>query len=113
MFQQIQRGGGLAFIDGKLAGDDIETIYQYCCWAGREQDLLILNPGTPSMSNTYNPILRGDPDEVASRILSIIPSTENNPGADHYKQSANQGITTIVAALQAAGLAYNLSLIHI
>ncbi|MGN7496341.1 type IV secretory system conjugative DNA transfer family protein [Pseudomonas lactis] len=107
MFQQIQRGGGLAFIDGKLAGDDIETIYQYCCWAGREQDLLILNPGTPSMSNTYNPILRGDPDEVASRILSIIPSTENNPGADHYKQSANQGITTIVAALQAAGLAYN------
>src|SRR3989344_5826982 len=107
MFQQIQRGGGLAFIDGKLAGDDIETIYQYCCWAGREQDLLILNPGTPSMSNTYNPILRGDPDEVASRILSIIPSTENNPGADHYKQSANHGITPIVAALQAAGLAYN------
>ena len=83
---------GLAFIDGKLAGDEIETIYQYCCWAGREQDLLILNPGTPSMSNTYNPILRGDPDEVASRILSIIPSTENNPGADHYKQSANRAL---------------------
>ncbi|MBI6556235.1 type IV secretion system DNA-binding domain-containing protein [Pseudomonas veronii] len=107
MFQQIQRGGGLTFIDGKMNADDIQTIYQYCCWAGREQDLLILNPGNPELSNTYNPILRGDPDEVAARILSIIPSTENNPGADHYKQSANQGIATLVAAFQAAGLAYN------
>ncbi|MBJ2259462.1 type IV secretion system DNA-binding domain-containing protein [Pseudomonas psychrophila] len=107
MFQQIQRGGGLTFIDGKMNADDIQTIYQYCCWAGREQDLLILNPGNPDLSNTYNPILRGDPDEVAARILSIIPSTENNPGADHYKQSANQGIATLVAAFQAAGLAYN------
>ena len=107
MFQQIQRGGGLTFIDGKMNADDIQTIYQYCVWAGREQDLLILNPGNPSLSNTYNPILRGDPDEIAARILSIIPSTENNPGADHYKQSANQGITTLVAAMQAAGLAYN------
>lgn len=59
MFQQIQRGGGLTFIDGKMNADDIQTIYQYCVWAGREQDLLILNPGNPSLSNTYNPILRG------------------------------------------------------
>ncbi|MDR5799276.1 TraM recognition domain-containing protein [Caballeronia sp. LZ001] len=107
MFQQIQRGGGLAFIDGKMNADDIETIYQYCCWCGREQDLLILNPGNPAMSNSYNPILRGEPDEVSARVLSLIPSTENNPGADHYKQSANQGISTLVAALQTAGLAYN------
>lgn len=107
MFQQIQRGGGLAFIDGKLTAEDIQTMYQYCCWAGREQDFLVLNPGNPAMSNTYNPILRGDPDEVSARVLSLIPSTSNNPGADHYKQSANQGIATLVAALQAAGLAYN------
>lgn len=107
MFQQIQRGGGLMFVDGKMNADDIEAIYQYCCWCGREQDLLILNPGNPDLSNTYNPILRGDPDEVAARVLSLIPSTAASPGADHYKSSANQGIATLVAALQAAGLAYN------
>lgn len=107
MFQQIQRGGGLMFVDGKMNADDIECIYQYCCWAGREQDLLILNPGRPEHSNTYNPILRGDPDEVAARVLSLIPATDSNPGADHYKSSANQGIATLVAALQTAGLAYN------
>jgi hypothetical protein len=107
MFQQIQRGGGLMFIDGKMNADDINTIYQYCKFCGREQDLLILNPGKPELSHTYNPILYGDPDEIAARVLSLIPSTENNPGADHYKQSANQGISTLVAALQAANLAFN------
>lgn len=107
MFQQIQRGAGLAFVDGKMNAEDLLTIYQYCVMCGREQDLLILNPGNPEMSNTYNPILKGDPDEIAARMLSLIPSTANNPGADHYRQSANQGITTLVAALQEAGLAFN------
>lgn len=107
MLQQIRRGGGLTFIDGKMDFKNLETIYSYCKWAGRERDLLVLNPGDPSFSNTYSPILFGDPDEVASRILSLIPSTENDPGTDFYKQAANQGITTLVAALQAAGLSYN------
>ena len=107
MFQQIQRGGGMMFVDGKMNADDLETIYQMCAWAGREHDLLVINPGNPEMSNSYNPILYGDPDEVASRIIGLIPSTESNPGADYYKQAANQGLTVLVAALQKCGLAYN------
>ena len=108
MFQQIMRGGGLLFIDGKLDSDNIRQIWYYCQMAGRPHDFQVINPGDPDQSNTYNPILYGDPDEVASRILSLIPSTQNNPGADHYKQEANQGIATLVSALQKAGLAYNM-----
>lgn len=107
MFQHIQRGGGLLFIDGKLSKEELETIHRYCVWAGREQDLLVINPGSPEESNSYNPILYGDPDEVSSRILSLIPATENSPGADHYKSAANQGLATLVSALQWAGLSYN------
>lgn len=107
MAQQIAKGGGLLFIDGKMNAADLNTMYQLCQWAGREQDLLVINPGNPATSNTYNPILYGDPDEVASRLLSLIPSSENNPGADFYRQSAKQGITTLVAALQETRLAYN------
>jgi hypothetical protein len=108
MFQQIQRGGGVMFIDGKLDAKNIEAIYHYCCWCGRTQDFLVINPGDPDNSNTYNPVLNGDPDEVASRILLLIPSTEDNPGADHYKQEANQGLVTLISALQAAGWAYTM-----
>lgn len=108
MYQQIMRGGGLLFVDGKLDSDNLRSIWYYCQLAGRPQDFLVINPGDPKNSNTYNPILYGDPDEVASRVLSLIPSTENNPGADHYKQEGLQGVATLVAALQKAGLAYNM-----
>ena len=107
MFQQIQRGGGVIFIDGKMDSDNLEMLHKMCAWCGREHDLLVVNPGNPSMSNTYNPILYGSPDEVVSRILSLIPSTETDPGADHYKQAANQGLSTILYALRRAGFAYN------
>ncbi|MDA0625198.1 hypothetical protein PCS77_19295, partial [Acinetobacter baumannii] len=32
---------------------------------------------------------------------------ESNPGTDYYRQAANQGITTLVGAIQRAGMAYN------
>jgi hypothetical protein len=107
MFQHLLRGGGAIFMDGKMNKDDLENIYRYCAWAGREHDLLVINPGNPDMSNTYNPILHGDPDEVVARILSLIPSTETDPGADHYKQAAAQGLSSILYAMRRAGFAYN------
>lgn len=105
--QQIQRGGGMLFIDGKMNGEDLQKLYETCKYCGRERDLLVINPGNPELSNTYNPILYGDPDEIASRVLSLIPDTSSSAGADHFKQSANQAITILIAALQKAGLAYN------
>lgn len=107
MFQQIQRGGGVLFVDGKIDADNIDQIYQMAAWAGRENDVEIISPGTPKNSNTYNPILYGDADEVAARIIGLIPSTEGNAGTDYYKQAANQGITTVINALKRAGLAYS------
>lgn len=107
MFQHILNGGGVLFMDGKLDYDTLEMIHQMMVWAGREGDLRVINPGKPAISNTYNPIQDGDPDEVAARALSLIPDTSNSPGADHFRQQANQGIATLVAALQRTGLAYN------
>lgn len=107
MSQQIQRGGGVLFVDGKLDADNILSLYQFCAWAGRGHEFFVLNPGDPSTSNTYNPILSGDPDEVSARLLSLIPSTEGNAGSDFYKQSANQALTIIIGACQRSGMAYN------
>lgn len=105
--QQIRRGGSLVFVDGKMASSNLERIWQLACYYGRENDLKIINPGDPRMSHKYNPILRGDADECSSRILSIIPTTAQNAGADHYRSAANQGLTTLIGAIQSTGLAYN------
>lgn len=107
MTQQIERGGGLLWIDGKLDPSNFANLYATCAHAGRLDDLRIISPGTPEFSNTYNPVLYGDPDEVAARLLAAIPSTEGNAGADYYRQAANQGLTVLTEAVQATGLAYN------
>lgn len=106
MFQQIQRGGSVIFVDGKMNSQDLETIHKYCAWCGREHDLLVISPGNPKMSNSYSPVVDGSPDEVVSRILSLIPDTSSDAGSDHYRQAANQGLSVILYALRAAGLAY-------
>lgn len=100
MFQQIQRGGGLLFIDGKLDEDNIQDIYEFCAACGRSSDFLVINPGRPEASNTYNPILFGDPDEVAARIISLIPSTSTSAGADFYKSSSALALVCFISALQ-------------
>ncbi len=107
LFQQIINGGGLLWIDGKLDPDNLYKLDAMCAYAGRRSDLLVINAGDPNLTNSYNPILYGDPDEVSSRILSLIPSSESNPGTDYYRQAANQGVTTLVGAIQKAGMGYN------
>lgn len=105
--QQIVRGGGLLWIDGKLDPENLYKLDAMCAWAGRRADLLVINAGDPNLTNSYNPLLAGDADEVSSRVLSLIPSSESNPGTDYYRQAANQGVTTLVDAIQHAKLAYN------
>jgi intracellular multiplication protein IcmO len=109
MQQQIARGGGMLWVDAKLDSDNPKALLAAAMCCGRENDIVIINPGDPSQSLTYNPILRGDPDEIASRILTLVPTSEHaSPGADHYRQEALQGLTTMVSALQRAGLAFNM-----
>ncbi|MBX9867050.1 MAG: TraM recognition domain-containing protein [Burkholderiales bacterium] len=108
LFQHALQGGGLMHIDGKNDQGDFLKFYSLMCSIGRGDDVLVVNIDFPELSNTYNPILYGDPDEVATRIISLIPSSENNPGSDHYRTEATVALTIFVGALQQAGLAYSM-----
>lgn len=109
MHQQIMRGGGVLWIDAKLDSDNPKALWASAMAAGRETEVRVINPGDPTVSLTYNPILHGDPDEIAARILTLIPTSEHaSPGADHYRQEALQGLTTLISALQRAKLAFNM-----
>lgn len=105
MAQQMRNGGGLCFIDGKLSNKELLAVWQLACWAGRELDLLIINAGDPSMSNSINPILRGDPLEVTSRIMMLLPEVAG--GAEHYRNSALISLQVIVSAFQRIGQPYS------
>lgn len=107
LFQQTVRGGGWLFIDAKLDKDTRNKLSYMASLCGREDDFYVLNVSEPDNSNTYNPILAGDPDEVASRILNLVPGTENSPGSDHYKQTAADALTNLIGAMKDAGVAYH------
>lgn len=108
LFQHALTGGGLMHIDGKNDDGDFLKFFSLMKSIGRGDDVLVIDFDNPEMSNSYNPILYGDPDEVATRIVSLIPFSEGSPGADHYRSEATIALTTFVAALQKAGLAYSM-----
>lgn len=105
MMQQIAAGGGLLWIDGKLDPGNIEMLHHMCRWAGRADDLLVVNPGTPTGSNSYNPLLDGDADEVASRAGALLPEAAGNAGAAHYRSGAIGAVRTLLNATRTAGYA--------
>lgn len=107
LWQQIVKGGGFLFIDAKVDNDTKDGLGYLAKSAGRERDYYVLNVDNPENSNTYNPLLNGDPDEVASRLLNLIPSTESNAGADHYRQLANHALTAVIGGLKEARLRYH------
>jgi hypothetical protein len=107
LWQQACRGGGFIFIDAKLDADTRDKLALMMTLLGRSDDFYVLNVDDPEHSNSYNPILRGDADEVASRLLNLQPSAENNPGADHYRQTANYALTVFIGALKAAKRRYH------
>lgn len=100
IWQHMVKGGGFLFIDAKIDADTRDALYYMAKVCGRQDEFYILNPDDPANSNTYNPILEGDADEVSSRLLNLQPSSEDNPGADFYRQSANHALTVIVAAMK-------------
>jgi len=106
LWQQTARGGGWLFIDAKLDKDTRDQLAYMTRVFGREDEFYVMNVDDPDNSNTYNPLLNGDPDEIASRLLNLLPSSDNNPGSDFYKQSANYALTVLIGALQEAKKRY-------
>jgi len=109
LWQQITRGGGFVFIDAKLDAATRDKLAHMMKLAGRGDEFYVLNVDQPENSHSYNPILRGDSDEVASRLLNLLPSAENSPGADFYRQQAMYALTVLTGALKSAKRRYTFS----
>ena len=108
LWQQAARGGGFIFIDAKLDSKTRNRMGHMMDVLGRSDDFYVLNVDDPANSNTYAPILSGDADEFADRLLNLLPLAENNPGADYYRQSSGLALTVIGGALKAAKLRYHM-----
>lgn len=107
LFQQTRLGFGYVILD---SGPDYglrDRLYAAALAAGRSDEFVVVDFDKPEHSHTVD-VLEGSPDIVASELLQLLPATDNNPGADYYRQVANYALTVILGAFQATGLKYTL-----
>ncbi|HIH2749853.1 TPA: hypothetical protein ACYLN4_005650 [Burkholderia lata] len=108
--QQVARGGAVLIFDSELhaeIGSHLQvSLQRFASDLGRGSDVRAVDPLMPRLSHTYNMFFDSSADAAVEKALSLIPSTENNPGAEYYRQQAGGAIKVIAAALNQAGIAY-------
>lgn len=102
--QQMMSGGGAIHIDGKANREEILKFLNLARQHDRWQDVRIINISDASISNTYNPLLRGDNDEITSRIMQLL---DGNKGDPYFRGQAARGMRAIAGMLTAFGLPFN------
>jgi intracellular multiplication protein IcmO len=104
--QQMMRGGGVIHVDGKNNKDAIREFLTLAKQHNRWHDVRIINIDDPILSNTYNPLLRGDAEEITTRIMLLI----NSGGKDSFFRSqASKAVGAIIGLLCAMERPFNFS----
>ncbi len=105
--QDIERGRGALVMDAK---GDIETfnkIYYHVKRIGRQKDFLFFSLAYPEKSNTYNPLLRGNPTELKDKIISSNIWTE-----EFYKSRAEETLLLLMKSLREVNEAITFRRLH-
>ena len=76
--QIIMLGGGAMAVDGKGDKDVYEAFYNTAVDCGREDDFLVINFNAPTESNTFNPLIRGNEDEITDIIGNMLDTNGDN-----------------------------------
>ena len=89
LYQQIQRGGGYIFIDGKVSRTTIDQVYYLSKLAMRESLFRIFNPSDPLITHTYNPLIKAvqniDKSNVAETLIKLLDPIPEGSLAQHYQ----------------------------
>jgi ABC-type transporter Mla maintaining outer membrane lipid asymmetry ATPase subunit MlaF len=89
LYQQIQRGGGYIFIDGKVSRTTIDQVYYLSKLAMRESLFRIFNPSDPLITHTYNPLIKAvqniDKSNVAETLIKLLDPIPDGSLAQHYQ----------------------------
>jgi hypothetical protein len=91
---RIRKGKGLIFIDLK---GDMETLLKLNLWAketNRERDLKVFSLGGSEGLATYNPLKRGNSDQISDRIMEAYEWSE-----EFYRGQASKNLKRIVRTL--------------
>jgi type IV secretory pathway TraG/TraD family ATPase VirD4 len=93
--QDIEQGRGALVMDAKGDRETLDKIYRQVKKAGRENDFLFFSLAYPEKSNSYNPLLRGNPTELKDKIISANVWTE-----EFYKKKSEETLLLLMKSLK-------------
>lgn len=109
LYQQIQRGGGYIFIDGKVSRATIDQVYYLSKLAMRESLFRIFNPSDPLITHTYNPLAGAvqsiDKSHVAETLIKLLDPIPEGSLAQHYQTLTLNLLHRVVKVFHAIGKA--------
>jgi hypothetical protein len=98
--QILMLGGGCLAVDGKGDQTVYEAFYNTAVDAGREDDFLVINFNVPTESNTFNPLLAGDADEVSDIIGNMLETEGDNAFWAGRALAMMKGLLSVVVPLR-------------
>lgn len=103
----IDHGKGAIVIDGKGDLELLDRIHAIVKGNGRLNDFYFFSLAHPEMSNTYNPLLRGNATELKDKIVGSMAWSE-----EFYRRMAEQAALTILNALILTGQKIQFRTLH-
>ncbi len=103
----IDHGKGAIVIDGKGDLELLDRIHAIVKAKGRLDDFYFFSLAHPEMSNTYNPLLRGNATELKDKIVGSMAWSE-----EFYRRMAEQAALTILNALILTGQKIQFRTLH-
>jgi len=97
--QQVARGGGVLMIDAKVDRSALDAVLSICHQANRLHDLRVIWPPDPSISHSWNPLLRGETEEILGRVMALWGADAKGE-ADFWKGSASTIISVVLRAMR-------------
>jgi hypothetical protein len=101
--QQMMRGGGVIHIDGKNSEEAISQFLSLARQHDRWQDVRIINIDNAKLSNTYNPLLRGDSEALVTRVMQLI----GGGGDAFFRSQAGNAMRAIMGILAQMKVPFN------
>lgn len=106
----IIAGRPVVVIDGKGDQELLQRIIAYALEAGRDREVYTFDLSHPNSSDTYNPLLRGNPTEIKDKLMASFP--EGRGDSTYYRNHAQLLILDVLRALRSGGHGATLQDLH-
>lgn len=103
--KQISAGGAVIVLGASIEEPMLTTLVTACQVAGRDADLLVINPAKPAHSHTYNPVLHSSPENIASQVMNFIALQDDS--VDPNDAGTARLLEAIIACLQIGNIPYS------